>query len=124
MIRYSGKGIGQPSLWVNLVQLGGFNRGVGDGSSLAAGLQAHKEIILSADDNGTHRAFCSIVIQFQDAVIENGPKPGHAFQCIADSTRQWLFAGDTGQLGVQPYFQIIEDRLCLRLPDLDAMIGW
>ena len=57
-------------------------------------------------------------------MIEVRLEPGHARQGIADCSRQRRFAGDTGQLGVQPDLQIIEDRLCLRLSEFDAAVRW
>lgn len=48
-------------------------------------------------------------------MVEIRPEPRHACQGIADCARQWRFSRDTGELGVQPDFQIIEDWLCLFL---------
>lgn len=63
------------------------------------------------DGDGAHRAFCGVVVEFQDALIEVGPQPRHARQSIVDGPSQRRFSRDTEQLGVQPNFQIVEDRL-------------
>jgi hypothetical protein len=55
-------------------------------------------------------------------MVEIRPHPRHSGQGVADRQGQRRLAGDARQSGVQPDFQIIEDRLCLRLPDLDAPV--
>ena len=45
-------------------------------------------------------------------------------QGIADCTGQRRFARDTGQLGVQPELQIVEDLFGPRLPEFDTQQIW
>ena len=54
-------------------------------------------------------------------MFEVRSEPRHARQCIADCTGKRRFTRDAGELGVQPGFQIVEDRLYLRLPDLGSL---
>ena len=56
-------------------------------------------------------------------MVEIGPKPLHAGQGIADRRGKGRLARDTGQLNIQPGFQIVEDRLRLRPSVLDPAIG-
>lgn len=57
-------------------------------------------------------------------MIEVWSEPPYARQSIADRACEGRFSRDAGQLGVQPGFQIIEDRLCLGLPEIAALIWW
>ena len=43
------KGIGEPCLRINAVQLGGFDQGISDGGRLAATLGADEEVIFAAE---------------------------------------------------------------------------
>lgn len=76
-----------------------------------------------SDRYWAHGAFGGVVVQFQDAMIEVWPEPRHAHQGIADCFCKGRFAGDAGQLSVQPCFQIVKDRFSLDLPNL-AALSW
>ena len=56
-------------------------------------------------------------------MIEPGPQLLHACQGGADSLGQGRFAGYSGQLRVQPRFQIVEDWFGPGLPGLHPHIG-
>ena len=53
--------VGEPSLWVDIVQLGGFDQRIGDRGRLAATLGTDKEVVLAPDGNGLHGALGRIM---------------------------------------------------------------
>jgi len=42
VVRDAGQGVGEPSLWIDAVELGGLDQGVGDGGGLAAAAEPTK----------------------------------------------------------------------------------
>ena len=57
-------------------------------------------------------------------MIQIWPEPFDAGDRIADGLRQRGFAGDTGELGAEPVFEVIKDRLGLGLPQSHTFIRW
>jgi hypothetical protein len=45
----AGQRIGEPSLRVHTIQLGGLDQGVGDGGGAAAGLRSDEQVVLASD---------------------------------------------------------------------------
>jgi len=84
----AGKRVGEPGLRIDAIQLGGLDQGIGDGGGTASSLRADEQIILPPDCDPPHRAFRSVVIQLQNAVVEIWPEPLHAGQGVADRNGQ------------------------------------
>ena len=122
VVRNAGEGIGEPRLRIDTVELVGLDEGIGDGRGAAAGERSYEEVILPAQGDGSHGTLGRIVVELEDAVVEVGPKSSHAAERVADRDGQRRLAGDARQLRMQPGLEIVEDRLRLRLPDLDALI--
>jgi hypothetical protein len=93
--------VGQPSLRVDTVQLGGLDQGVGDSGRLAAAFGADEEKILPAQRDRLHRPFRRVVVRLQAAMVEVGPQLPQAGQGVADRLGQLGLAGDLRQQGVQ-----------------------
>jgi hypothetical protein len=55
-------------------------------------------------------------------MVEIGAQFFHPRQGVADCLGQFGFAGDLRELGLQPGFEVLEDRFGLRLPDLCTLI--
>lgn len=89
-------------------------------------LQALKEEVYNDHPFPTERIALSAVLSsnIQDVMIEVKFEPRHTRQGKTDCACQRRFAEDTKQLGVQPYLEIVEDRLCVCLPDLDTSVWW
>lgn len=82
----------------------------------AAALGACEHPVFPADGDRFDGPLGCVVIQLQVAIRKICPRLWHPTKGVADGLGQWRFAGDFGQLRVQPVFQFIEDRLCARLP--------
>ena len=74
---------------IHTIQLGGLDQCVGDGGGAAAGLRADEQVVLPSDGYGSHGALGRVVVEFEEAVVETGPKPLHARQAISDRHGQW-----------------------------------
>jgi hypothetical protein len=57
-------------------------------------------------------------------MIQKWPEPLDACDRIADGLRQRRFARDPGELGAEPVFEVIKDRLGLGLPQSHTFIRW
>lgn len=84
MLGQARQGVGEPSLRVDVVELGRLNEGVGDGRRFAARLGADEEVVLPTESNGAHAPLGRVVIQLEDAVLEVRPEPRHPSQRVAD----------------------------------------
>ncbi len=56
-------------------------------------------------------------------MVEIRAQPLHPGQGVADRLGELGFAGDLRKLGMQPGFQIVEDRCGASLPEPDPLIG-
>ena len=43
VVSYPGQDIGEPGLWIHVIELGGLDQGVGDGSGMSSALGACKQ---------------------------------------------------------------------------------
>ena len=108
MVSDAGEDICQPSLGIDVVELGSFHEGVDNGCGFAAALGAHEHVVFTADGDAAHGAFCGVVVEFQKAVIQIVTQPLRAGQRVSDGIGQRRFARQFGQLALQPAFQIIK----------------
>ncbi len=123
MIGDAAQDIGQPFLWIDTVEFGGLDQGVGHSGGFAAPLGAHEQVILATDGKRAHGPLGGVVVQLQKTVLQIGAQVLHAVEAITDGPGQRCLAGYFPQLGLQPNFQFIKGRLGLFLADGPAFIG-
>lgn len=124
VVRDAGEGVGEPSLRIDGVQLGGLDQGVGDGGGAAARLRVDEEVIVPPEGDGAHAAFGGVVVQLKNAVVEVGTQAFHAGQGIADGHGEWGFARGHGELHGKPALQIVEDRCGVGPSQFGTLIRW
>lgn len=66
----AGEDVGEPSLWVDAVELGGTDERVHDDRSLPFAVKAAKQLRLSTQDHAAQRPFSCDVGQANLAVVE------------------------------------------------------
>jgi hypothetical protein len=109
VVRNAGEGVGEPSLWIDAIQFGGFDQVVGDASGFASGLRSDEQVVFAAQSDRSHGTFGGIIVDLQDAMIEVGAHPCHSSQGIADRCGQRAFTG---------YKQ---RRFCGQMPDANLL---
>jgi len=70
MIRQAREDVGKPSLRIDVVELGGFDEGIGCGGALAANIGPGERIIFPAQGKGTNATLGGVVADLQGALIE------------------------------------------------------
>jgi hypothetical protein len=70
MVSDAGEDICQPSLGIDVVELGSFHEGVDDGCEFAAAFRSDEHVIFATNGDAAHGAFCGVVVEFQKAVIQ------------------------------------------------------
>ena len=88
MIGDAGQRIGEPGLWIDAVELGGFNQRVGNGSRFATVVGSHEQVVFAPDSNGAHATFGCVVVDAQAAIVQIGPCSFEARHAITDGTGQ------------------------------------
>ena len=71
MVSDAGEDICQPSLGIDVVELGSFHEGVENGCGFAAALGAHEHVVFAANGDAAHGAFCGVVVEFQSKRLVN-----------------------------------------------------
>ena len=104
-----GQSMSQPALRVDAIELAGLDECVANSRRLATSFRTQEQIVFSANGNGAHGAFGSIIIQLQKTMFQIRPHLRDARQGIADRARQWRFTGDMGELFREPAFKVIKD---------------
>ena len=107
---------------IDAIELGGLDQRVGDGGRFTASFGTGEELVLALDRNAAHGVFCTIVVQFEDAVVDIGPQPPETHDGVADRAGERGFTEYLGKLSMEPGFEIVEDRLGFRLPDTRLFI--
>ena len=76
--------IGEPSLWVDVVELGGLDQRVDCGGALAAYIGACEGPVVTAECDSTERTLGAIVGHAQAAVVEKAGEDVPALEAVVD----------------------------------------
>ena len=71
-----------------VVQLGGFDQGIGGGGVSAAPLGAGEEPVLAAERNSPNTALGRVVADLEEVMVEIWPQSLDPGECVADRLRQ------------------------------------
>src|SRR5579883_2803603 len=115
MILEAREHIGEPGLWIDVVQLGGLDQRV-DGSGSAATLVRSREgPVFAADRDAAQRSLGGIVRHAQPAVIEEADEAGPAVEAVGDRLGDIVARRELGALLAQPSLQCGDDWPALLL---------
>lgn len=115
MICDTAEDIGEPSLWIDVVECGRLNQDEGNGNGFASTLRTDEHPIFSSKGYWLYCALASVDIQFQKAIVVIGPCLWHPAQRNTDGFCQRRLAGDFGQFRMKPCLQIIKNRFGMSL---------
>jgi hypothetical protein len=95
----------QISFRIDAIQLRRAQQTVDHRRPLPASIGPCKQIILAADGDGTQRAFCSVVIDFEVTIVALAHQRRPARERVADRSRNFGFARDPREGGFKPFVQ-------------------
>ena len=96
-------------VWLEAVELGGFDQGADDRPTFAAAVAAGKEMILPSESYGTNRALDWIGVEFDAAVMQKARQSVPTRKRIADRFGQRAAPRYAGQLRLEPIAQGLDD---------------
>ncbi len=94
--------VGEPSLRINIVELGRLNQCQHDRGALAAAIGAGEEPRLSPQRNSSERAFGGVVAQANPAVIEEAREGIDALEHVIHGLGDIVVAREFGALSLEP----------------------
>ena len=94
MIRQPGEDIGEPSLRVDVVELGGFDERVDRGGASAAFVGAGEGPVVAADGDAAQRPLGGVVGDAQATIIEEARERGPALETVVDRLGGLVLCGE------------------------------
>ena len=88
MLGNAAEDIGEPSLWIDLVELRGLDQRIGSRRSSTTSFGSGEQPVFSSDGYPPHTPFCRIVVDAQAAVTEIGAQSLEPRETVADGIGQ------------------------------------
>src|SRR5258707_3491348 len=95
--------VGEPRLRIDIVDLAGFDQRGVDGTISSALVRTGEQMILAPERDGPHGALDDVVVDFDPPIVEVAGQARPARERVADRLGEFRFAGDSGELGGQPF---------------------
>ena len=102
--------VGEPSLRIDIVELGGCDQRVDGGGAPAAFVGAGEGPVVSSHGDGPQLAFGGIVRHAKAAVIEEAGEGVPAVEAVIDGLGRVAVLGELGALLAQPSLQLDDQR--------------
>lgn len=118
-----GKDVGEVSLGIDSVELGGFDQRGDDGPVFAAAIGTGEERVLAIEGNGADRTFDNVGVDLDAAIVDESGQPLPAGEGIADRFGKLCFLADERELVREPGLELVCDGAALILADGTAFIG-
>jgi hypothetical protein len=110
VIRQTSERVREPSLRIDVVELGGCDQRVDGGGAAAAFVGAGEGPVLAADGDGAQLPFGGIVRQAEASVIEEAGERIPTLEQIVDRLAGVVLLRDFGTLLAQPHLQFADKR--------------
>src|SRR5690348_10416049 len=105
-----GEDIGQIALWLDAVQLAGFDERSDEAPGSCSLIMACEQCILAIQSDGANGSLDGVAIDFDGAVIEEPRQPVTALEAVADDFGHFAALGQERELLLQPAEQIVDER--------------
>jgi hypothetical protein len=115
--------VGEPSLRVDVGELGRGNQGVYPRGVLAAAVGAGEQSSATPQRNTAQRAFGSVVAEADVAIVEKAGKGRPTGQHVVDRPSGLGMARQPGARGAHPFFEVGDHRLAVALSRRQAIRG-
>lgn len=122
MILQAREDIGEPGVWVDVVELGGLDQGVDRSGAVAALVGAGEGPILAAHGNGADLALGRIVRHAYAAVVEEACERHPAGETVSDGLADLALTGDSGALLAQLGLQCDHERPAALVAHAQALL--
>ena len=123
MIGNAREDIGEPSLRVDIVELGGLDQRVDGGSTLTAAVGAVEQPCLAAERDAAKGALGGIVLKADAAVVEEPGERIPALQHIEAGLDAIVTARQFGDLLGEPGVELVHQRRAEFLPNRESLGG-
>ena len=110
VIQHPCQDIGEPSLWIDVVELGGGDERVEGSCPPAAFVGAGKGPVAAPDRDGTQLTLSGVVGHAQAAVVEEAGQRSPALEAVLDGLAGVAVLGHPGALLAQPGLQRDDER--------------
>src|SRR5665213_2610592 len=114
--------VGEPGLWIDIVEFGGGDEGVDGGSAPSALIGTGEGPVSSSDGDGSQFALGGIVRHAKPSVIEEAGKCIPAAEAVVDRLGRVVVPGKLGPLLVQPCLQLVDPRATTLLAHALALL--
>ena len=122
VIRQAGQHVGEPSLRVDIVELGGCDQRVDCSGAPAAFVGASEGPVLSPKGNGPQLAFGRVVRQAKAPIIEEADEGVPSVEAVVDRFGRVAVLGEPGTLCAQPSLQFDDQRSATLLAHAQALL--
>lgn len=113
----------QPSLGINIIELGRPDQGVDRGGALATAVGAGEQVVAAAADrHAAQRAFGRRVVDLDSAVVAVAQQCWPEFERVQDCRRRVGLARQRLERGAQPSLQVVDQGKRAGLPNLSSVI--
>src|SRR5262245_25876289 len=102
MILQAREDVGEPGLWIDIVEPGGVDQRVDRGGALSAGVGAREGPVLASRDGRTDLPLGRIVGHAQAAIVEEAGERYPAGEAVGDGFAGLALTGEPGALLTQP----------------------
>src|SRR5882672_690666 len=123
MIRNAVEDITEVRLGIDAVEFGGADQRVDDLGTHATGIGAEEQEVFAAEGNHAQRSFCSVVLEFETAVVQVAGQRGPTRQGVADGDRERRLTRQLGDGVLEPAMQILEQGPGPSLADRSSLLG-
>ena len=118
-----GEDFREVGLRIDGIEFAALDQRCDDGPILGSAIRAGEECILPVQCNRPNAALDDIGIDFDPSVVEEASETVPTREGIADCLSEFGLLADQGELGAQPRFQAVNDRLAPVLADGAALVG-
>src|ERR1700760_2674846 len=118
-----GEDIGQIALWLDAVQLAGFDERSDETPSSCSLVMACEQSILAVQSDGANGSLDGVAIDFDGAVIDEPRQPVTTLETVADDFGHFATPGQERQLLLQPTEQIVNEWRGVGLTHGTAFLG-
>lgn len=84
MVSHAGEDVGEPGLWIDVVELGGDDHCVHEGSPVTAPVGSGEEPAFPAESQASERPLGGVVCEADPAIPQEGCKSGPSWQHVVD----------------------------------------
>ena len=119
----TGQHVGEPRLWIDVVETAGRDEGEHDGGTIGPTLRTGKRPVAATECNPSERALRGVVRETNPAIFQETGKAIPALQHVIDRLDDLGGSAERSALPFQPLVHVVEQRLALFLPRGQSFLG-